>query len=197
MAIDDMLRALEEEGRLQQTEILDSAKLQAAEIVKTAKGQIAQIESVHTDRVNKIVEDETAKMLTEAKRHVERGVSKVKDKLIEAVFTGALADLKKVRKSADYEGVFRRLAQDAIDRAEGHIEIHIDARDRGLADKVFGASKIDYELKEDIETSGGAIISAEQGRVIIDNTVESRTARAREFMTSLAATRLFGEAADD
>lgn len=196
MALDDMLRALENEGRSAQAEILKSAKNQAADIVKAAKAQTAEIEALYTDRVNRSIEDETAKMLTEARRHVERSASKTKDKIIEDVFAGSLAELKKTRESADYERVFGRLAHDAIARAEGHVIVHVDPRDQALAESVLSKTKFDYELMTDISTDGGLVISAEQGRVVIDNTVESRAARARVFMKGVVAARLFGGAAN-
>lgn len=196
MALDDMLRALEEEGRSAQADILKTAKNQADDIVKTAKGQVGEIEAVYTDRVNRSIEDETAKMLTEARRHVERSVSKTKEKIIEDVFTGAAADLKKTRGSKDYNAVFERLAHDALSRAEGHVVIHVDPRDKALAEAVIKKSGAGYELKTDISNDGGLIISAEEGRVVIDNTVESRAARARVFMKSQVASRLFGGVAN-
>jgi vacuolar-type H+-ATPase subunit E/Vma4 len=193
MALDDMLRALEEEGRSQQAEIISTAKKQAADIVKGAKAQVAEIEATHTDRVNRSVEDETAKMLTEARRKVERGISKVKETMIEDAFAGAASGLKTARKAGDYETVFAALAHDAIQKAEGHVVVHIDSRDQKLAETILKKAGFDYELRADLVTDGGLIISAEEGRVIIDNTFESRAARARVFMKSQVASRLFKE----
>lgn len=191
MALDDMLQALEEEGDRQQDEILESAKRQAAEIVRAAKDQVDEIKGAHLDRVTRAATDDMARALMSAKHHVEQTVSAAKEEVIESSFTAGMGQLAKVRQSRDYPDIFARLTEEALGQAAGDLTVHVDPRDRKLAESVLKKSGIAYNLVTDIKTEGGLTLTADGGRIAIDNTLESRSERARRFLKTEVAALLF------
>jgi vacuolar-type H+-ATPase subunit E/Vma4 len=191
VALDDMLQALEDEGERQQDEILESAKRQAAEIVKAARDQTAAIKAAHVDRVSRAAADDMARALTSARHHVEQAVSAAKEVVIEETFDAGLSQLSHVRQAPDYPSIFASLALEALDQAEGNAIVHVDPRDQALAKQVLDADKNSHDLEADIKTTGGLVLTAADGRIAIDNTLESRAERARRFLKTEVAALLF------
>ncbi|MFA5867293.1 MAG: V-type ATP synthase subunit E [Actinomycetota bacterium] len=192
MALDDMLKALEEDGKQQQSDIMETARIQARDIIKAAESQAGDIKSAHVDKMNKVIREETTKLLAEAKTSVDREVNRTKDDVIEDLFDKAHERLRAVRASKDYPEIFRELAEEALSQADGTLVIHVDPRDKKLAEEVLAKSKADYTLETDLTSQGGVEITAEHGRITISNTLESRADRARRFLKSEVAASVFG-----
>jgi vacuolar-type H+-ATPase subunit E/Vma4 len=192
VALDDMLKALAEDGKQQQSDILETARIQARDIIKSAEAQAGGIKTAHVDKMNKLIADEKTKMLAEAKSAVEFEVSRTKDDVIEDLFDDAHERLRAVRSSKDYPMIFRNLVEEALSQAQGALVIHVDPRDRKLAEEVLAEAKADYKLESDLTSQGGVEITAENGRITISNTLESRADRARRFLKSEVATTVFG-----
>jgi len=192
VALDDMLKALEEDGKQQQSDIMETARIQARDIIKAAESQAGDIKSAHVDKMNKVIREETTKLLAEAKTSVDREVNRTKDDVIEDLFDKAHERLRAVRASKDYPEIFRELAEEALSQADGTLVIHVDPRDKKLAEEVLAKSKADYTLETDLTSQGGVEITAEHGRITISNTLESRADRARRFLKSEVAASVFG-----
>ncbi len=192
MALNDMLKALEDDGKQQQSDIMETARIQARDIIKAAESQAGDIKSAHVDKMNKVIKEETTKLLAEAKTSVDREVNRTKDDVIEDLFDKAHERLRAVRSSKDYPGIFRELADEALSQADGALIIHVDPRDQKIAEDVLSKSKADYKLETDLTSQGGVEITAEKGRITISNTLESRADRARRFLKSEVAASVFG-----
>lgn len=192
MALDDMLKALEEDGKQQQSDIMETARVQARGIIKSAESRAGDIKLAHVDKMNKVIGKETTKLLSEAKAAVDREVNRTKDDVIEDLFDKAHERLRAVRASKGYPALFRDLAEEALSQADGVLVIHIDPRDKKLAEDVLDKSKADYTLETDLTSQGGVEISAENGRITISNTLESRADRARRFLKAKVAASVFG-----
>jgi V/A-type H+-transporting ATPase subunit E len=192
VALDDMLKALEEDGKQQQSDIMETARVQARDIIKSAEAQAGDIKAAHVDKMNKAIGEETTKLLSEAKTSVDREVNRTKDDVIEDLFDKAHDRLRAVRASKEYNAMFRQLTEEALAQADGALVIHVDPRDLKLAEEVLAQSKADYKLETDLTSQGGLEISAENGRITISNTLESRADRARRFLKSEVAASVFG-----
>ncbi len=191
MALDDMLKALEEEGKQQQGDILETSRAQAREIIKAAEAQASDIEQAHLDKMNKAINDETTKLLAEAKIYVDRKVSKAKEEMIEDAFDQADDKLSKIRYASDYVALFEQLLREALSQAEGSVVVHVDPHDAALARDVKEKTAVDYQIELDLDNDGGMEVTAENGRITIANTIESRGDRARRFMKSEVAASLY------
>lgn len=192
MALDDMLKALAQDGKQQQSDIMETARVQARDIIRSAESQAGGIKSAHIDKMNRVIADEKTKLLAEAKTAVEYEVSRTKDGVIEDLFDEAHERLRTVRSSKDYHAIFRKLVEEALSQADGALVIHVDPRDKKLAEEVLANSKADYKLEADLTSQGGLEITADNGRITISNTLESRADRARRFLKSEVAATVFG-----
>ncbi len=192
MALDDMLKALEVDGRQQQSDILETARVQARDIIKSAEAQAGAIKEEHLDKINRVIGEEKTKLLAEARTSVDREVSRTKDDVIEDIFDKAMADMRAIRSSKEYPAVFESLALEALSQAQGSLVVHIDPRDKKLAEEVLSKMSADYRLETDLTSQGGLEITAADGRITISNTMESRADRARRFLKSEVAATVFG-----
>jgi vacuolar-type H+-ATPase subunit E/Vma4 len=192
VALDDMLKALEEDGKQQQSDIMETARVQARDIIKSAESQAGDIKTAHVEKMNKVIGEETTKLLSEAKTSVDREVNRTKDDVIEDLFDKAHERLRAVRSSKVYPEIFRRLVEEALVQADGALVIHVDPRDKKLAEDILADSKADYKLETDLTSQGGLEITAENDRITISNTLESRADRARRFLKSEVAASVFG-----
>lgn len=192
MALNDMLKALEEDGKQQQSDIMETARVQARDIIKSAEAQAGDIKTAHVDKMNKIISEETTKLVSEAKTSVDREINRTKDDVIEDIFDKAHDKMRSVRSMKEYPAIFDALMQEALSQADGSIIVHVDPRDKKLADEVLSKTDSDYRLETDLSSQGGVEITAENGRITISNTIESRLDRARRFLKSEVAATVFG-----
>jgi vacuolar-type H+-ATPase subunit E/Vma4 len=187
-----MLKALEVDGKQQQSDIMETARVQARDIIKSAEAQAGDIKTAHVDKMNRLISEETTKLLSEAKTIVERELNRTKDDVIEDIFDKAHEKMRSVRASKDYPAIFDTLLNEALSQADGTITIHVDPRDKKLAEEVLSKTGKDYKLETDLTSQGGVEITAEKGRITIANTIESRLDRARRFLKSEVAAAVFG-----
>ena len=190
MALKDMLLALEEEGRLQESEIEESARKQAAEILKAAKANAEQVREVFAEKTQKETENQTAKIIAEAKLTVDKTVGKTKEEQIETVFAKAVAGIGDQRKSPEYPAVFKALAREALGQTEGDMVLKGNPADRKLAEALM--EEIPGFRFEPVDSiTGGAIVTSSEDRVTINNSLESRVELAGRYLRSDVARILF------
>lgn len=184
MALKDMLKALEEEGQQQLKEITETARKQARDIIEAAEQQAAGIKDQYVERMNKVIAGEKTKLMSDATVYVKREVSRAKEEVIGSAFNTTSDNLRNTRTAKDYPETFERLAREAVSQTEGPVVAHVDSRDAKLADSVLKKIGADYTLKPDLKTAGGLNITVDNGRIVIENTLEVRIDRARRFLKS-------------
>ena len=86
MALNDMLKALEVDGKQQQSDIMETARVQARDIIKSAEAQAGDIKTAHVEQTQQDDSQETTKLLSEAKTVVERELNRTKDDVIEEMY---------------------------------------------------------------------------------------------------------------
>ena len=60
--------------------------------------------------------------------------------------------------------------------------IHIDKRDLELCREILKERGLDREVVGDLNTAGGVRITTADGKITVDNTIESRFERAKEIL---------------
>ena len=192
MALDDMLRAIEEEGETRCKEILDNAGAEAAEILKTAKEEAKRVIEEYVNRAEATMYGEKTRILSDAKLYVKKQVIQAKEEHIEDAFDKVAGEFEAMRKRPEYASYFRRLLDETAANAEGNLIISVDRRDEKIARDAIAAAGIDCELRTDISTIGGLKAITADGRIVLTNTIDSRLERAKQFLKPEVATKLFG-----
>lgn len=192
MALEDMLKALEEEGSAECERILSQAKVRVDQIIKEAEEEAREIKASHMSKAQTLLKSERSRIINEATFAVKKANIQAKDALIMKVFDQIADRLGKAREDSSYKDIFRKLSQETIGNTEGRVVVSVDKRDANLAKSVLDGFKAEYELKTDIDCCGGLTMSTADGRVTFVNTLDSRLDKARAVLKPDVASILFG-----
>ncbi|MBN1193175.1 MAG: V-type ATP synthase subunit E [Coriobacteriia bacterium] len=184
MAIEDIFRALEEQADSEVNQILHTATVQADAVEHEARDEADRITQGRIQVAEDAVRVKAAKAVNAARLEVRRNLAEVRDKALDSVFAEAAEHLSKMRGTAEYERVFGELAKEALKGLDGMCEIQVASADEALAKKVVGGLGVEFTVSPTLDTIGGLVVSAHEGRVVRRNTFESRLLKVRSVAGS-------------
>lgn len=187
MAIEDIFRALEQQADDECRDILNAADIQAASIVEEARAEAERIRQRKLEAVEEGLRARAGKIVNDARLDAKRALAGVREDLVNEVFEAAASQLAQLRKSAQYERVFRDLAEEALAGADGECRVSVNPDDVPLAKKVLADLGIDGEAVADEGIDGGLVVHLHGGRVIRRNTFGSRLKKVRETAEAAVA----------
>ncbi|RJP26040.1 MAG: hypothetical protein C4536_16415 [Actinobacteria bacterium] len=193
MSIEDILQALDDQCRQECQDIFVRAEGEAKQILDKAQGEAEAIRQARLAKIKAEAQSETTSMLYSARLKSKNAVISAKEQVAEKALRAAEEGLQGLRSRQDYPAILEGLIKEGLTRISGKIVVHVDPADAAVADKVMQGLGLDYELRTDIQTAGGAIVSDAGGRVRIINTMEERLNRAREKLRMQVSGILFGE----
>jgi len=191
MALDDMLRVLEEEGKKQREEVLAQGEERAAKILEEARVEAERIKQEEMDKVAISLQGEKAKILNDARLYVKRRVIQTKEDFIQKAFSATREELLKFRNSKDYPQVFRRLLTEAVENADGKVVVHVNKEDEKLARQVLDQMGVAYQLHSNMSSLGGVKVTTADERITLVNTLEARLEKAKQHLKSEVMATLF------
>ncbi len=194
MSIEDIILALDEQCRSECQAIFQEAHRQAEEIVRRAEAEAEEIRRSKREKVIAAAESEAAAMLYSARLRAKNLAVEIKESVLEDVFKKAAEEAGKLRERGDYQRIFTALLEEALAvLGEGGV-LHVDPRDREVAEKAIKATGNDGRMgiKEDLNCLGGLVVSDKEGRINIVNTFDERLRRARERLKLEVTGILFG-----
>jgi len=190
MAIEDILKALDEQADTETAAVLDEAREHASLIVEEGQREAQQIHDGFTRQVERVANADAGKVVNAARLEAKMIVSSVKGDGVAAVFDEAGSRLSKTR-DGDYPSLFSALASEALGGMEGAVTIKVSASDGSLAQAAAGSAGLPATIEPTLETAGGLIVEAQGGRVIRRNTLEDRLERCRQMIQADVAKVLF------
>ena len=190
MAIDDILRALDDEAQADCEEIIGESREHAKLIVEEAELQARQIHETFVHQVERVANLNASKKVNAARLAAKMTVSTVKGDGVEAVFADARNQLFSARDSG-YDALFAALAAEAFAGASGPVTVHTAPTDTALAEKASAAAGLVAEVVGDLESAGGLVVDTGGGKIIRRNTLEDRLDRASQFVQADVAKVLF------
>lgn len=187
MAIEDIFRALEEQADAECTEILRVAEAQASSIRDEAHREAERTKAQKLAAIEDVVVSKVGKTINAARLENRKALAAVRDSAVEHAFSGALERLGTMRSTADYERVFRKLAEETFVGVTGECDALVDPADVALAEKVVKAINPTCVVKPELSTAGGLIAVTVGGKVTRRNTFESRLDKARTLAQAQVA----------
>jgi vacuolar-type H+-ATPase subunit E/Vma4 len=191
MALQDIVRALDEQADAECRETLDNAKLQAKAVTTEAKEEAERIRQRKVGDAEARVKTKVAQITNAAKLENKRDVAALKDRAISSVFDDATRALGALRGSDRYEALLRDLAREAFESVEGAVDVAVDPRDEKLATKVLMDMGVDFTLTTGLESAGGLVVITGAGRISRRNTFEDRLSKVHHIAQSQVAEILF------
>jgi len=190
MAIDDILRALDDQAEADCEETVGEAREHAKLILEEAERQAQQVHETFVRQVERAANAEASKKVNAARLEAKMTVSSVKGDGVSAVFDSARAQLSSARNSG-YEELFAALAAEALSGVSGSVTVRTAPADTALAERTLASMGVAAEVVGDLDTAGGLVVETGGGKVVRRNTLESRLDRASQFVRADVARVLF------
>lgn len=182
MAYEDLLKSVEESAREKEQALRNKAAMAVDEIKAQAKKRSGEIRQAHLDEAGRSVTTERNKLLYLTKAENKELLIKTRETAFDRAFSDAQARLGALRSEPEYPAVFKNLLLEAVSAmGDETFIVHIDPRDVALGKKTLALLNLTPEIRSDITTAGGMVVSRPDNSIIISNTVESRMERAKEL----------------
>ena len=190
MAIEDILRALDEQADAETQAVLDEAGEHARLIVEEGTLEAARIHDGFTKQVERVATSEAGKVINAARLESKMIVSSVKGDSVASVFDEARLKLSTISEN-DYPALFAALAAEALRGVSGELTVKVRAEDEQLAKAAIAQAGVVATVDPSLETAGGVVVEASGGRVVRRNTLEDRLERTRQMIQADVARTLF------
>ncbi len=191
MALEDIFRALDEQADSDCEALLEAARCQAASITEEATEAGNTICSSCVAVAQSAGRDDAARKLNAARLEVQKRLASAKEEAVGDVFDAARVKLATVRQSQDYPALFRSLLDEALAALDGVPVVLVDPADTSLAVQALAELKVEGEVRAEISTMGGVVVSYSDGRIMRRNTLEDRLDKAVPLVKADIAEILF------
>jgi len=190
-----LIQLLEQEARVEKDQVLKEAQAKAEEIIAAAGREAGEIEAAAKQRVETERAQARARATSTASLRAASLVLAAKDEAIRKVFEQTETEVRTAAGDSKRRGtVLRALLREAAQGlSAGGGRVTVEAA-RGDVQAVRDAAKelgLDAEVREAAGVTDGVRVAAADGRVVVENTLGSRLARARREMVSRVAETLW------
>jgi V/A-type H+-transporting ATPase subunit E len=192
--VEKIIQRIEEDSRAEVEGILREARDKAEKIKAEAEKKAKGIEDEIIGKGKREAEQEKQRIIANARLRARKMKLDAKEEVIRAALEEAEKKLKKVSTSKDYPKVLENLIEEAaISIGEKEVKIFVRKEDAriltaDLLEKLSKEAKCKISLSsQTINTCGGVIARTNDGRVEVDNTLETRMERMREDLRSQVA----------
>jgi len=191
MAIDDILRALDEQAESDCGTIIEQARSEGDNILRGAREQAEQAKAARLDRARAQVEPRAGQLINSARLQNKRDIEAARAAAIEQVFDEAALKLKALRDdSGSYSKLIKALLDEATAGSEGSIEVVVDEVDMALVTPMVSSAT--STVTAATTPHGGVTVLFKDGKVARRNTLDDRLAAVRRSSASQVAGMLFG-----
>jgi len=181
MAYEDLLNSVAESAQEKEQELRKRAAVAIGDIKDRAKQQAEAIRLAQIEEANRSVTTERNKMLYLEKAKNKEELIRTREAAFEQAFREAEERLNDLRTDAKYPDIFSKLLREAASTTgDDPFIVHVDPKDEALCKKTLAGLNLNGEVRADLATAGGVVISQHDDTVTIRNTVESRLERAKE-----------------
>jgi vacuolar-type H+-ATPase subunit E/Vma4 len=191
MAIEDILRALDEQADGDCRDLVENAKVQAKTIMDEAKAEAGRIRDARVAATEAQVRSRATQIVNAAKLERRRRIAAAQDVGIGQVYASAGAALSATRGTPAYEPLFRALAEEAAAHAVGDVVVQVAPGDEALATKVANDLGLNAKVEAAADILGGLTVISGGGRIYRRNTFDDRLTKVRKFVRSDIAEILF------
>jgi V/A-type H+/Na+-transporting ATPase subunit E len=190
----ELVAILEREASAEIERVLAEARTQAEQLLAAAR-QDAQAYLAEQQRH---LDAERAAAATRAQSAAQVKaaalVLQTKDRAIADVFARAEAELAQVQQDkVRYGAILRGLIKEAAAALTGRFRVEVNPGDLEIARQAVRDLNLDADVVASDDVRGGARLSSGDGRLVVENTLQSRLARVKTIVASEAAALLWGQ----
>lgn len=198
MALEDILRALEEKASSRIEAIQSEAQQRVAEIASEVEKDAARIKRQRLKKVEDSVRSEATSIVYSATLKAKNELIKAQEETVDEAFQMAEKKLAELHREADYPQTLETLLDEALEFFPGEVVLGVRGDDRSIVEGLMAARNRPYRISDmPLEASGGLVASSPDGVVVVYNTFESRLERARDKLRLAISNALFRAQGDN
>lgn len=179
MSLEHILEVLTAKAQTEITRIEEEAAGQVRSILDQAEAEAVEIREQHIAAVLPRIESERARRINAAKLTAQRLVLEARESMVKAAFDAAGEELASIRENSTYPAVLEALMNEVFDELGTRVKFVVDPRDAGLVRRLLDRRGLDLGIEPALNTWGGVVGHSSDGRLTVDNTLETRLERAR------------------
>jgi vacuolar-type H+-ATPase subunit E/Vma4 len=193
MSLEAILEAIGDAGDAQVSEIEARTRTQVYEVLANARVEAEDIDEDAYNTAFAPAAKERARIIHRARLEAMRIVGEAREALVDMTLERTRGALTGLRTDRLYPDVLCRLLEEALAELGSSVEheakIHLEAdrHDRVLLEKLLLHLVVDVEVSYTKDCWGGLIARSEDGRVVVDNLLETRLERAIPFLRQYLA----------
>ena len=193
MALEDILRALEEKADTRVEVIESEARQRVQEVLAEVEKETARTRRQRLKKVEDQIKSEASGIVYSASLKSKNLIIKAQEETVDEAFRIAEERLAKLYQRQDYPQVLEILLGECLEFfPEGEVLVQVRPTDRDLVEKLMSARQRPYRLSETpLEASGGLVVSNLEGQIVVSNTFESRLVRAKDHLRLQISQALF------
>jgi vacuolar-type H+-ATPase subunit E/Vma4 len=179
MSLERILDALTAEGQAEISRIEQEAEERACSILNQAETEAIQIRDEHMTAIRPHIESGRAQRINAARLAAQRMVLEARESLVQAAFDTAAEELASIRESSAYPAVLEAQINEVFGELGTSARFVVDPRDTGLVQKVLDRRGLDCAVEPTLDTWGGVVGYSHDGRLTVDNRLETRLEQAQ------------------
>lgn len=192
MAIDDILRSIEEECEMAVAEIKERSVFQAQQIIAEAEEKAELVKSETLQREKEKIAAESAEIINAAKIQAKRITSEAAEKVIEDAF----CELETKLFSLQGDGkkmLFQKIMKDIFAAFENSNEpiLKVRKNDEKLIREILKEMNATAEVISSNDIKGGIMASNADEKLMVNGTIELIMEKARKELRSEVYKELF------
>ncbi len=184
MGLSSILEAIIASGEAQVQQIEADTSIKARQILAETSLEVQETQENVRKKTASPAYHEKARILHRAHLEALRISGNAREGLIDSAIDQARGRLASLRGDASYPLVLRRLTQEALEKLEDSLEdtwdaqLTADPRDMPILENFFCELGLELHINYELNTWGGLIVTSEDGKLVIINTLEKRLERA-------------------
>lgn len=191
MSLESMLQGLEQEALLEKNKIKEQADQQIQTLLNEAGAEVKKLRDEILAQAKEEMDTEEAKTLGSAKSQRNQLLLEARRQAFDQVFARAQEEIHQTTKSPDYPELLQNLIQESLSHLTGKITVEVSPRDVSLAQKIFKELHREAEVRMNQKVASGIIVRASEQKLIIENTLENRLAKAMNGLTTEVVSKLW------
>jgi len=197
LALDDILRALEDNAEDRIEAIKQDGQQRVNEIISEADREVSRIRRLRLKKIEDAIKSECTSTVYSASLKAKNELIKAQEETVDEAFRLAKQRLSGLHSNEEYPKVFELLLDECMEVLDGEVVLQVRADDRDLVDKLMANRDVPYSVSETpLEASGGLVAGSPDGEVIVYNSFESRLDKAKETLRLEISNALFNPEAN-
>ena len=194
MALEDILKALEEKAEARVAAIEVEAQQRVGEILAEVDKDAARTKRMRLKKIEDQIRSEATGIVYSAQLKAKNQLIKAQEETVDEAFHKAELRLKDLDKQADYPQILEVLLDECLDFfPQGEVLVQVRPNDRGTLEKMLSDRGRSFRISDTpLAASGGLVVSSPDGQIVVSNTFDSRLERARDHLRLEISKTLFG-----